>query len=189
VVVEGSRLVLATDAPEATVELARAVAPLLEPGDVIALAGELGAGKTRFVQGVAAGLGVSETVTSPTFVLVRSYRGRLPLVHCDVYRLDRLADVDGLGDEVMDPDAVTCIEWGDTISPLLPPDRLEVEVVGGRVGAEGVGRGAAVDGGTDGDEVNLDDGRRTLTLRALGSSWQRRAAALTDALAPWAVRR
>lgn len=169
-----TELVLATDAPEATVALARALAPLLEAGDVLALAGELGAGKTRLVQGVASGLGVAETVTSPTFVLVRSYRGRLPLVHCDVYRLDRLTDVEGLGDEVMDPGAVTCIEWGDTIAALLPDDRLEIEVLGG----------AAAD---DGPSSAADDGRRTLTVRARGASWQRRSLALTAALAPWRI--
>lgn len=168
-------LVMVTDAPEATVALARALAPLLEAGDVIALAGELGAGKTRFVQGVAAGLGVAETVTSPTFVLVRSYRGRLPLVHCDVYRLDRLADVDGLGDDVLDPGSVTCIEWGDTVTALLPDDRLEVEVVGS----------ALPDAGLEA----IDDGRRTLTLRAHGEAWRRRASTLTDALAPWRAER
>ncbi|MEY3020568.1 MAG: tRNA ((37)-N6)-threonylcarbamoyltransferase complex ATPase subunit type 1 TsaE [Actinomycetota bacterium] len=173
-------LVLTTDAPEATVALARALAPLLEPGDVLTLAGELGAGKTRFVQGIAAGLGVAEPVTSPTFVLVRSYRGRLPLVHCDVYRLDRLADVDGLGDEVMDASAVTCIEWGDTIAPLLPDARLEIEVVGGPAADDG--RSDAAD---DGRSDAADDGRRTLTVRAHGASWQRRAVALTTALAPW----
>lgn len=175
-------LVLATDAPAATVALARALATLLEAGDVVTLAGELGAGKTRFVQGVAAGLGVAEAVTSPTFVLVRSYRGRLPLVHCDVYRLDRLADVDGLGEEVMDPGSVTCIEWGDTISALLPDERLEVEVVGGRAAD-----GGASDTTTDEGPAVDDDGRRTLTLRARGATWRRRADALTAALAPWRV--
>lgn len=153
--------VVETRDPERTRALASAIAPLLVAGDVVALAGELGAGKTCLVQGLAAGLGVAERVTSPTFVLVRSYRGRLPLVHCDVYRLERLADVTDLGDEVMDPDAVTCIEWGDTVAPLLPEDLLTLEV--------------AIDG----------DGARRITVATRGASWDARHEELAAALAPW----
>lgn len=153
--------VVETRDPERTRALASAIAPLLVAGDVVALAGELGAGKTCLVQGLAAGLGVAERVTSPTFVLVRSYRGRLPLVHCDVYRLERLADVTDLGDEVMDPDAVTCIEWGDTVAPLLPEDLLTLEV--------------AIDG----------DGARRITVATRGPSWDARHEELAAVLAPW----
>lgn len=171
-------LVLTSERADETSAIGAALAPLLVPGDVVALAGELGAGKTRLVQGIAAGLGITDAVTSPTFVLVRSYRGRLRLVHCDVYRLDRLSDVDDLGDEVLDPDAVTCIEWGDTVTPLLPEDRLEIEVVGGADRAVDGGAGAASgDGGTDSG--------RTLMLRALGPRWAERSDALAAAVAPW----
>jgi tRNA threonylcarbamoyladenosine biosynthesis protein TsaE len=126
--VEVPELVLRTTGPEATQAAAATLARYLEAGDVVALTGELGAGKTCFVQGAANGLGVEGPVTSPTFVLVRHYVGRLPLVHCDVYRLDRLGDVLELGDEVLAPDVVTFVEWGDAIRSLLPDDHVEVEL-------------------------------------------------------------
>lgn len=119
---------LRTHGPDQTRALGAAVAGVARPGDVVALTGELGAGKTCFVQGAAAALGVADRVTSPTFVLVRMYAGRLPVVHCDVYRLDQLQDVLDLGDEVMAPDALTFIEWGDAVAALLPEDHLEVEL-------------------------------------------------------------
>src|SRR5690625_2660991 len=119
---------LVTSSPDETRASAAAVARALQAGDVVTLSGELGAGKACFVQGAARELGVEERVTSPTFVLMRHYQGRLPIVHCDVYRLDRLHHVDDLGDEVLAPDVVTFIEWGDAIAPVLPPDRLDVEI-------------------------------------------------------------
>lgn len=115
-----------TTTADATRRLGRLVAPLVVPGDVLALTGELGAGKTCFTQGLAAGLDVVQPVTSPTFMLQRTYPGRVRLVHLDVYRLDRLQDVMELGDEALAPDAVTVVEWGDTIASLLPVDRLDV---------------------------------------------------------------
>ncbi len=154
-------LALTSTSPDDTQAIAAALAPLLRPGDVVALSGELGAGKTCFVQGAARGLGIDERVTSPTFVLVKLYEGRLPLVHCDVYRLETLSDVQQLGDEVLAPDAVTCIEWGDAVTPLLPDDRLEIEL------------------------AHTANGARTLTVTARGSGWRPRADALTAAFAPW----
>lgn len=106
----------------------------MRPGDVVSLSGDLGAGKTCFVQGAAAGLGVDRRVTSPTFNIVRSYPARcdgrdIDLVHVDVYRLDRLQDVVELGEEtVLGPDQITFVEWGDAVRTLLPSDRLEVEL-------------------------------------------------------------
>lgn len=158
-------LVLRTSDPEQTRQLAAAVAGLVEPGDVIALSGELGAGKTCFVQGAARGLGVEVAVTSPTFVLVRSYRGRLPVVHVDVYRLQRLQDVLDLGDEVFAPDVVTFVEWGDAITALLPQDRLDVEIV-------------------HADETGDDAPSRCVRLTPYGS-WSARSEALRGALGPW----
>jgi tRNA threonylcarbamoyladenosine biosynthesis protein TsaE len=126
---EPAHLTLRSARPGDTRAIARAVAAALRPGDVVSLSGELGAGKTVFVQGVAEEFGVTERVTSPTFVLVRTYPGgRLPIVHCDVYRLDTLHHVLDLGDDVLAPDVVTLIEWGDAIGPLLPEERLEVEL-------------------------------------------------------------
>ncbi len=120
------RITLRTATPDATAALGAALAPLLEPGDVISLAGPLGAGKTRFVQGLAAGLGVAERVTSPTFVLARRHRGRLTLLHCDAYRLERTGDLATLDDDVLAPDVVTCVEWGDAVADALPAARLDV---------------------------------------------------------------
>jgi tRNA threonylcarbamoyladenosine biosynthesis protein TsaE len=117
-----------TSAPAETRRVAAQVARHLRPGGVVSLSGELGAGKTCFVQGVATELGVEVPVTSPTFVLVKHYAGRLPLVHCDVYRLDRLSDLLELGDEVLAPDVVTLVEWGDAVAALLPTDRVEVDL-------------------------------------------------------------
>jgi tRNA threonylcarbamoyladenosine biosynthesis protein TsaE len=163
--VDRATLVLRTSGPEQTRSVAEAVSSLLELGDVVALSGELGAGKTCFVQGAARGLGIVDRVTSPTFVLLRSYpHGRLPVVHCDVYRLDRLRDLDDLGDDVLAPDVVTFVEWGDAVAPLLPADRLDVELVI-----------------ADGQEA---DGDRLLHLRARGA-WAARAPALATACATW----
>lgn len=100
---------------EETQELARRMAQAAEPGDVILLVGDLGAGKTHFTQGFAAGLGIADVPTSPTFNLVCEYRGgRLPLYHFDLYRLedaDQLDDIDYWG--ITEGDGVSLVEWGD----------------------------------------------------------------------------
>ena len=168
------RLTLPTDGPSSTRAAAAAIAEVLEVGDVVALSGELGAGKTCFVQGAATGLGVVARVTSPTFVLVREYLGRVPMVHTDVYRLDRLVDVRDLGEDVMSPDVVTFVEWADAVAPLLPPDRLEVEIVHG----EGPGADPGDDAGSRADE-------RRINLAAYGARWMARLPALTAQVAPW----
>src|SRR6266536_1144313 len=110
--------------------LGEALAGVLVPGDVVALTGDLGAGQTTLVQGAARGLGVADgSVTSPTFTLVREYRGRWPVYHLDVYRLDRIQEVIDLGfEELLDPDGVAFVEWGDAIEGLLPSDHLELEL-------------------------------------------------------------
>lgn len=123
------RLRYRTRSPDETRDLAAAVAELLRPGDVVAFTGELGAGKTCFVQGAARELGVEGRVTSPTFMLMRSYPGEIDVIHVDVYRLDNLAEIRDLGEEVFGPDAVTFLEWGDAVEALLPDDHLEVEIV------------------------------------------------------------
>jgi tRNA threonylcarbamoyladenosine biosynthesis protein TsaE len=89
---------------------------------VVVLAGDLGAGKTCLVQGAAAARGVTGRVTSPTFVIVRSYDGDVRIVHVDVYRLHRLGELDDLGaEEVFSDEAITFIEWGDAVAGDLPP--------------------------------------------------------------------
>ena len=110
--------------PELTLELGRALGRLLKPGDLVALGGPLGAGKTQFVKGLAVGLGVpdDEPVTSPTFVLVREYVGRLRLYHLDAYRLAGADELLALGlDEMLaDPGAVVAVEWADRVADALP---------------------------------------------------------------------
>ena len=101
----------------------------MRAGDVVVLSGDLGAGKTTFVQGLASALGVASRVNSPTFVLVREYHGTMRIEHVDVYRLDRLQELYDLGyEELFAPDALTLIEWGDAVAGALPDDRLEVRL-------------------------------------------------------------
>lgn len=108
--------------------VARKLAACLAPGDVVVLAGGLGAGKTLFTSGVAAGLGIEEPVVSPSFVLVRPYdSGFLPMVHVDVYRLSSTNEFDDLDVFAMASDGVLIIEWGDAIESLLPREHLRVE--------------------------------------------------------------
>lgn len=116
--------------PEAadTQAFAGRLASIVRPGDVVVLAGGLGAGKTLFTGGLAAGLGVDEPVVSPSFVLVRQYHsGFMPLVHVDVYRLGSLNEFDDLDVFELAEDGVLVIEWGDAIESTLPDDHLRVE--------------------------------------------------------------
>jgi tRNA threonylcarbamoyladenosine biosynthesis protein TsaE len=100
----------------------------LRPGDVVVLAGGLGAGKTLFTRGVATGLGVDEPVVSPTFVLVHHYRsGFIPVVHADVYRLGTMNEFDDLDVLEMASDGVLIIEWGEAVESALPKSHLRVE--------------------------------------------------------------
>ena len=103
----------------------------LEPGAVVALTGELGAGKTCFVQGLVRGLGAPGRATSPTFVLVNQYRGRVLVHHVDAYRTDSMTELMDLGLlDLMGGDDVTLIEWADKLEPLVPPDAIRVHIVG-----------------------------------------------------------
>ena len=122
---------LTSRSAEATRELASRLAVAAEPGDLVALIGDLGAGKTQFAKGFAAGLGVTATVNSPSFVLMAEYAGRLPLFHLDLYRLaDGVEALDsGLLDE-RESEGVTLIEWAERLGAALPMDRLEVRIDG-----------------------------------------------------------
>jgi tRNA threonylcarbamoyladenosine biosynthesis protein TsaE len=124
-----------TDGAEATRALGAALAPVLVEGDVVLLTGDLGAGKTVLVQGLAAGLGIEDAVTSPTFALIDEHRAPsgLRLLHVDVYRLDHAAEVVdlGLGDEVDDGSTVAVIEWGEKAAAALPGDRLDIVIADG----------------------------------------------------------
>ena len=118
--------------PEATRAIAAALGERSAPGDLYVLVGDLGSGKTAFAQGLGAGLGVTEPITSPTFALVQSYSGRTDFHHLDVYRLEQLNEALDLGlSEMFDDDAVVAIEWGDAIAPVLPHDYLEVRLAYG----------------------------------------------------------
>lgn len=104
------------------------LAAALRPGDVILLAGGLGAGKTLFTQGLAAGLGVEEQVVSPSFILARRYNsGFLPLTHVDVYRLDTINEFEDLDVFDLGRDGVLVVEWGDAVEPALTEDHLRIE--------------------------------------------------------------
>ncbi|HET6424681.1 MAG TPA: tRNA (adenosine(37)-N6)-threonylcarbamoyltransferase complex ATPase subunit type 1 TsaE [Planctomycetaceae bacterium] len=115
---------------EDTAATGQALASLLQPGDVIALVGDLGAGKTRFVQAVAKGLDVpDEMVHSPTFTLIHEYRGRHPLRHCDAYRLKNSDEFTDLGlDELFGEDGVAFVEWADRVAEFIPRDHLRIEL-------------------------------------------------------------
>lgn len=141
-----------------TEALGQALGRRLQPGDVVALVGDLGAGKTCLTRGMAAGLGVQEPVASPTFILVAEYStaAGFPLYHADCYRLDnptREAEDIGL-DELMADHGAVVVEWADRIAALLPPDHLRVTL-----------------------EI-VDDHRRRITLEPTGP----RAARLLDGL-------
>ena len=117
--------------PGDTERLGEALGRSLQSGDVVALTGALGAGKTCFVQGVVRGLGVGTGATSPTFVLINEYRGRLPVHHVDAYRTESLGELQDLGlPELFDGDGVTLVEWADKLRPLLPARAIEVHVAG-----------------------------------------------------------
>jgi len=122
---------LTTTAPEDTEAAGERLGATLGPGDVVALTGELGAGKTVFVRGLVRALGVTTGATSPTFVLVNEYRGRLPIHHVDAYRTTSLAELLDLGlEEMMDGDGVTLVEWAERLEPLLPPRAVRVSISG-----------------------------------------------------------
>jgi tRNA threonylcarbamoyladenosine biosynthesis protein TsaE len=138
---------------EDTRALGRALADLLQPGDLLVLAGPLGAGKTALTQGIGAGLGVPGTVTSPTFVLARVHRGgRLPLVHVDAYRLASMADVDDLDLDATAGESVTVVEWGHGLVEQLAEEHLVVEL------------------------DRRDDDVRTARLVPAGPGWEQRLA-------------
>lgn len=122
---------LVSDSPEATTAAGERLGARLGPGDVVGLTGELGAGKTCFVQGLVRGLGVATPATSPTFVLVNEYRGRLPVHHVDVYRTQSLTELLDLGlEELLAGGGITVVEWADRCEPLLPPRMIRVHIEG-----------------------------------------------------------
>ena len=115
--------------PEATRAFAREFGAALEPGTVIALHGDLGAGKTCFTQGMAEGLGVTGPVQSPTYTLASEYQGRLHLVHIDLYRIHGPNDAYSVGiEDYLEPVGVTVLEWAERISPILPAHTIHIRL-------------------------------------------------------------
>jgi tRNA threonylcarbamoyladenosine biosynthesis protein TsaE len=151
-VIEGRILerTIETRDPAATRALGAALAAAAQPGDLISLIGDLGSGKTQFAKGFGAGLGVTDTIVSPSFVLMAEYRGRLPMFHIDLYRLADAAEAlaGGLIDE-RQGEGVTLIEWAERMADAMPDDRLEVLI-------EGTG-----------------DDPRTINVRAEGAAYRR----------------
>jgi tRNA threonylcarbamoyladenosine biosynthesis protein TsaE len=152
-----------TRSVDETRALGAALAQLVVAGDLVLLAGDLGAGKTAFVQGFGRALAVDEPITSPTFTLAQRYEGARVIHHLDVYRLDQLHEVLDLGlPELLDEGGIVLVEWGEAIEPVVPADYLEVRLVYG-----------------DGDD------ERIVTLRPVGPRWTARHQALTEAVTPW----
>ena len=152
-----------TSSAEETRSLASTLTGLVAPGDLVLLTGDLAAGKTTFAQGIGRGLGVAVPITSPTFTLHRRYEGRLELNHLDVYRIDQMAEVADLGlPELLEGEALTLIEWGDVIAPMLPLDFLEVKI-----------------------NLGPGDDDRHFEFLVVGARWASRASQLGELLAPW----
>jgi len=154
-----------TDSDHATRELGAAIAALLRSGDVVLLSGDLGAGKTVFVQGMGWGLDVTVPVTSPTFTLVHEYRGRLAVHHIDVYRLEDPRELLDLGLPELLEEGVTVVEWGEQIRRAVPADYLQVTF-------------RFVDPAS-GPDV------RSIEIIPVGASWTARNPAVRDAVEPW----
>jgi tRNA threonylcarbamoyladenosine biosynthesis protein TsaE len=117
-----------TYSPEETNSFALKLAQYLLPGDVLTLEGDLGAGKTTFTKGLAKGLGIKRNVNSPTFTIIKEYKGRLPLYHMDVYRLDDSAEDLGF-DEYFNGEGVTVVEWAHLIEEQLPEQLLSLSIL------------------------------------------------------------
>jgi tRNA threonylcarbamoyladenosine biosynthesis protein TsaE len=157
-------MLLRADSLAATHAVAAALARLARPGDLIALAGEMGSGKTAFAQGFGQALGVTEPITSPTFTLVHSYPcGKITLHHVDLFRLQRTSEVADLAlAELAEFAGIVLVEWGDVVAASLG-DHLVVRL----------------------DFVNGDEGARLIDVVPSGSSWASRWDRLSSVLAEW----
>lgn len=167
----------ATNSPDQTKQFAAALAVVCRPGDVVLLVGDLGAGKTTFVKGFAAGLGLIDSVTSPTFTLVQEYKNdRITLLHADVYRLadDDVADL--VLAELVDGYAVTIVEWGERAAGALGHSYCEVtlkqpdEVLA-----------------TDEDANGVVAEPRSIDVRFVGTDWVERGDLVTKTLSRWLI--
>lgn len=159
-------LVVRTHSPDETTSLGRRIGEMARPGEILLLTGELGTGKTTFVQGLAAGLGQERRARSPTFTLVQSYDGgRYPLVHVDLYRCSSALEVADLGlEELIEPPAVAAIEWGERAVQLAGEHFLELEFSW---------------------DPSADDDTRTIRFLPSGR-WQERMGELSECVRSWA---
>lgn len=115
---------------EETLSLGIQLARFMGPGTAVSLEGDLGAGKTALVKGIAKGLGIGETITSPTFTIVNTYEGDITLHHFDVYRIDDPEELYYIGwDEYFNPNDVCIVEWGDRVSQMLPGDAMHIRIM------------------------------------------------------------
>ena len=127
----GKKVVLQTKSASETIRIGRDIGSLLRPGDVVALVGELGAGKTQFIKGLAEGAGVGKPtyISSPSFTLINEYPGRVPFYHVDLFRLEREKEAEELGlEDYFQGDGITAIEWADKIPSLLPKEMLLIHI-------------------------------------------------------------
>ena len=127
--IRGGKSVFRTHSPEETQEIGVRIGAQLSPGDVVALIGDLGVGKTCLTQGIARGVGLyqDQTVNSPSYILINEYEGKIPIYHIDLYRLERLEDIVALGlEDYLEGDGICVIEWADRMGELLPESHIQV---------------------------------------------------------------
>jgi tRNA threonylcarbamoyladenosine biosynthesis protein TsaE len=157
-------LAVRTRSADETISLGRRIAEVVRPGEILLLVGDLGTGKTTFVQGLALGLGFDRRARSPSFTIVHEYRGgRYPLIHADLYRLNTLSEVVDLGlDELFVPPAVSAVEWGERAFEIAGGDYLEIE-------------------------FSWDSGEDVRNIRFVPSGhWQERMSDLAETVRDWA---
>lgn len=122
-----------TECAEETSKIGEQLGRLLVKGSIVCLSGDLGAGKTAFTKGIAAGLGVTDYVTSPTYTIINEYEGRLPVYHFDVYRLNDVEEMHELGyEEYFFGDGVVVVEWADIVKEVIPRERLWITILNTR---------------------------------------------------------
>jgi len=124
--------IMITHNRDETIKLGENLAKKLSKGDVVALCGDLGSGKTTFTKGIGKGLGIKDPshINSPTYVLIKEYKGKIPLYHIDLYRLDNLKDIEDISiEEYIYGDGITVIEWAEKIQSLLPKEHISVKFI------------------------------------------------------------
>lgn len=173
---------LHSHSPEQTRAIAAGVGELARPGDLIVLAGQMGAGKTAFAQGLAHRLGVTEPVTSPTYTLVHTYRaGAVTLHHADLYRLEHTAEVDDLAlTELLEDNAIVLVEWGDIVD-LGPHLFVEIEFAED----EPITNGRGESDGDSGDVDEFDPNWRRITITMRDPRWTARWERLEATVDEW----